>query len=248
MTSDVVNKACNLKALRSCDIREPFWGLRQSQLPSLQVDEGFFHCCIGTGQQLIDDSLYVCRLQRRKNKLQTLLNSFKDLWGKGGHEQFWRRKLQAIDVHKLSACVREDRHRNGRMLVSAREHKLPSYLWLVAAAAVWRFGLHVHFVSIMGKSNDKLIPAQMQDNIVVIVENHVATLHPENVVDCETIINYCYNTDTPLWIDFAGEAKNPNHNLGSLNFQVQEKLRILQNKHPLTNFGRSSRGKLLDIM
>ncbi|MDE3269296.1 MAG: hypothetical protein OYH77_03315 [Pseudomonadota bacterium] len=220
----------------------PFWGLQPFPMQDLRLDKSFFSCCSGTGKQLVADNLYLCRLQQRLTKLEELLSAFKNHWG-DGYDKFWQRKLQPMDMSKLYACASGERRSSGRMLVSAKA--APSYLWLVAAAAVWRFGLHVHFVSIMTKSHDGLIPAQRHDDTVVMVENHVSTVHPENVVDCETIINYCYNTETPLWLDFTGVVNKTNR---KLNFRLREKLRKLQNRHPLTNFGRSGRDKLLEIV
>ena len=244
-------RPCLLKSLHSKSNLSPFPALVRKGA-SVEIDAGFFSCCVGKGMQLASDNeVQICALQSHLQNLHEIFQTFVFRWGyeHKNNEDFWSRELEAVDAWKL-ATLRENHCRGrGRMLLS-RGRSTPSYLWLVACAAVWRFGLHVHFVSIKGKSSDNLLPVKQRDNTVLLVENMCSMLHPETVIDCETIVNYCYNTETPLWIDLVGDDACDQEipRTDSMSTRIKQRLSVLKNKNPLSNFSRGGKEKLRAIV
>ena len=86
---------------------------------------------------------------------------------------------------------------------------------------------------------DSLLPEKTLPHTVVLVENHLPPWQPEAMLDCEAIINYCYNTATPLWFDFVREKNTAtlpvvNARLASL----QQRIARLKKGSPLPYFSR----------
>ena len=235
---------CLLPELDDPKARSPFMGLKKSETHAC-ANSSWFNCCEGTGRQASASSIKVCPLAQRLSKLQAVLNHYQRGWGTG-HKKFLYAVLDRVDLQKLIA-ISKGAQVGGRLLVS-KDSSVPGPLWALAVAAAWRFDHNVHFVTMHTASKDKLLPTQHFPNTIILVENHLPPWHPDTMLDCETIVNYCYNTATPLWFDFV-QTKNPaaptvvNAMLASLRQRVAR----LKQGSPLPYFSTEGRAKLQDM-
>ena len=238
------SQRCLLSDLDDTRARSPFMGLAKSETQA-KASSTWFSCCQGTGQQTTAVGIKVCALAVRLANLQHVLDLYRQRWGVG-HKAFLHTVVDRVDVQKLAA-FRNGVQVGGRILTSKDSAK-PGPLWSLAVAAAWRFACHIHFVTMYTGSKDSLLPSQSLPYTVVLVENHLPPWQPEAMLDCEAIINYCYNTVTPLWFDFVQE-KNPatlpvvNARLASL----QQRIARLKKGSPLPYFSREGRAKLADM-
>lgn len=239
----MILRRCLLAELGDAKARSPFMGLIRSEQQA-EASPSWFSCCDGTGRQVTAVGIKLCPLAVRVAKLHALLDLYQRRWGVG-HKQFLYRVLDRVDLQKLVAISRGAQI-GGRVLTS-KDSTTPGPLWSLAVAAAWRFNRRVHFVT-MHNSKANLLPPRHLPDTVVLVENHLPAWHPETVLDCEVIVNYCYNTATPLWFDFVQE-KNPatpravNATLASL----WQRVARLQRGSPLPYFSRAGRAKLQEM-
>ena len=237
-------RRCLLADLNDPQARSPFMGLTKSETQA-KASSTWFSCCKGTGQQSTAIGIKVCPLAARLANLQRVLNLYHQRWGIG-HKAFLHSVVDRVDVQKLAAFS-NGAQIGGRVLTSKGTAK-PGPLWSLAVAAAWRFACHIHFVTLHASSQDSLLPLQALPNTIVLVENHLPPWQPEAMLDCEAIINYCYNTATPLWFDFVQEKNQTtlpvvNARLASL----QQRIARLKKGSPLPYFSSEGRAKLADM-
>ena len=237
---------CLLASLPNDRSHFPFIGLDKSE-EQVALNPNYFPCCQGKGLRFVaNGDVRRCQLITRYNKLSTLLKLFLARWG-GDHRQELHKMIKSEDLTRLREIANNNSNA-GRMLVSYGRDK-PSYLWVVAVAAVWRFGFNVHFVTLnlMGKA--QLLPAELRSRMIVLVENLCPPWQPENKTDCEMIINYCHRMATPLWIDFVGDLNQPKtKNTTAINQHLQEKIVQLRNKAPHLHLSERGQSKLSEVM
>ena len=239
-------RRCLLSDLNNPQARSPFMGLAKSETQA-KANSTWFSCCKGTGQQTTAIGIKACPLAARLANLQHVLDLYRQRWGVG-HKVFLHSVVDRVDVQKLAA-VSNGAQIGGRVLSSKGSAK-PGPLWSLAVAAAWRFACRIHFVTMHTGSKDSLLPSQALPNTVVLVENHLLPWQPEAMLDCEAIINYCYNTATPLWFDFVQE-KNPatlpvvNARLASLQQRIRSAR--LKKSNPIPYFSSEGRAKLADM-
>ena len=237
-------RRCLMNELSNHKASSPFMGLSKSEVLAT-ASHTWFSCCKGIGRQVTADGIKLCPLAQRLAKLQVVLDLYQRGWGTG-HKQFLYTVLDRVDLQKLVA-ISSGARIGGRVLAS-KDNTTPGPLWSLAVAAAWRFDRNVHFVTMHTSSKDNLLPTQHLPNTVVLVENHLPPWHPDTMLDCEAIVNYCYNTAAPLWFDFVQE-KNPttpavvNATLASLRQRVSR----LKQGSPLPYFSTEGRAKLREM-
>lgn len=237
---------CLLLSLHSNKSCFPFIGLDKTE-ECVTLNPSYFPCCDGKGVQLVaDGDARQCQLLGRYNRLCAVLELFLQRWG-GDHRQALHKMLKEEDLTRLRN-IYDSVANSGRMLVSSGRGS-PSYLWIVAIAAVWRFGFRVHFVTLDLKSKAQLLPVECRSRLVVLVENLCSPWQPENRADCETIINYCHETMTPLWLDFVGENNRRVVNSSTaVSHLLEEKLTRLQSGGPHLYLSKRGQSKLAEVM
>ncbi len=234
-------RRCLLAELVDPEARSPFMGLVKSEWQA-EASPTWFSCCGGTGQQETAVGIKLCPLAARVTRLQAVLDRYQRRWGVG-HKQFLYTVLDRVALQKLAA-INSGAQVGGRVLTS-KDSTTPGPLWSLAVAAAWRFNRNVHFVTMCDDRQDSLLPIPHLPNTVVLVENYLPVWHPDTMLDCETIVNYCYNTETPLWFDFV-QTKDPatptavNATLASLRRRVAR----LRQRSPLPYFSAGGRAKL----
>ena len=234
----LVPELCDHKA------RSPFMGLVKSEWQAA-ANTAWFSCCDGKGRQVTAKGIRLCPLAARLAKLQAVLDRYQHRWGVG-HKKFLYTVLDRVDLQKLVA-ISNGAQIGGRILTS-KDSTTPGPLWSLAVAAAWRFDCHVHFVTMHDESKDSLLPTRHLPNTIVLVENYQPPWHPDTILDCEAIVNYCYNTATPLWLDFVREKTTTipvavNATLASLRQRVAR----LQQGSPLPYFSPEGRTKLREM-
>lgn len=239
----MIVRRCLLAELGDPKARSPFMGLIKSEQQA-EASPTWFNCCDGTGRQVTVASIKLCPLAVRLAKLHAVLDLYQRRWGVG-HKQFLYSVLDQVDLQKLVA-ISSGAQIGGRVLTS-KDGTAPGPLWSLAVAAAWRFDRRVHFVT-MHDNKANLLPPRHLPDTVVLVENYLPVWQPETVLDCETIVNYCYNTATPLWFDFVQEKnqatpKVTNATLASLRQRVAR----LQRGSPLPYFSTAGRAKLQEM-
>lgn len=233
-------KPCQLKSLTDQNSNSPFMGLTQNEL-RIEVKPSYFSCCNGEGVCLTSTGeVQICKLNSHLQRLRTILNLFLARWGTE-HRGFMRGMVTSGDLKRLSAEKTQ-----GRVIVS-QGRSTPSYLWLIAITAAWRLGLDVHFVSLMlGDSKENLLPRHPCS--VVCVENLRSPWHPENAFDCEAVISYCYNTNTPLWFDFMSGETDTGEEGDAVIRRIQQRLKKSRGTNPLLHLTTSSQNKLREMI
>ena len=235
---------CLLPELSDHTARSPFMGLTKSETHAL-ASSTWFSCCQGSGQQATPDGIKRCPLSARLAKLQAVLNQLQRGWGTG-HDRFLYAVLERVDLQKLAA-ISEGAQIGGRLLTS-KTGNTPGPLWPLAVAAAWRFKRHVHFVTMHEASKDNLLPAHHSPDTVVLVENHLPAWHPDAILDCEVIVNYCYNTATPLWFDFVQTKKTATPTaVNAMLASLRQRVARLQRGNPLLYFSAEGRAKLQEM-
>lgn len=231
---------CQLASLTDQNINSPFVGLTQNEL-RIELKPSYFNCCNGEGRRLTPaGEVQICKLHAHLRRLQEILNLFLARWGTE-HRGFMRGMVTSGDLKRLAAGQTQ-----GRIIVS-QGRSTPSYLWLVAITAAWRFGLDVHFISLMlGSDKENLLPSHPCS--AVFVENLRSPWQPENAFDCETVISYCYNTNTPLWFDFVGDETDTETGGDAVTMRIRQHLAKSQGKDPLHHLTTSSQNKLREMM
>lgn len=235
-------RRCLLPELEDHRARSPFMGLSKNKL-LIEVSRTWFSCCGGTGQQANPDgSISRCPLAKHSVQLKKVLDLYLAKWG---NTQSLHGVLERADLQRLIA-ISNGAQIGGRLL-SSRTRETPGPLWSIAVAAAWRFARSVHFVTLGDNKKDCLLPPQTLPNMVLLVENHVSPWHPETILDCEVLINYCYNTATPLWIDFVNTKNSTKPVRPATNAvlaKLHQHLARLQKVDPLRYFSSSGRWKL----
>ena len=237
-------RRCQLSELGDPKARSPFMGLKKSETQAIASDT-WFSCCEGTGRQTTATGIKLCPLAQRLTKLQAVLNRFQQGWGTG-HKHFLYAVLDRVDLQKLVA-ISNGAQIGGRLLTST-DSSMPGPLWALAVAAAWRFNLQVHFVTMHSASKDKLLPSPTLPDTIVLVENHLPAWHPDTMLDCETIVNYCYNTATPLWFDFV-QSKAPATPtvVNAMLANLRQRVARLRQGSPLPYFSNEGRAKLREM-
>ncbi len=234
-------RRCLLPELSNHKARSPFMGLTRSETQAT-ADHTWFNCCAGTGQQTTPAGIKLCPLAQHLTKLQTLLDLYQRGWGTG-HKQFLYAVLSKIDLQKLAA-LNEGAQVSGRLLTSTNT-TTPGTLWPLAVAAAWRFNFPVHFITLHTASKDNLLPSRHLPNTLILVENHLPPWHPDTMLDCEVIVNYCYNTTTPLWFDFVRSKAPPTPTAANAMLaSLRQRVARLRRGSPLPYFSPEGRAKL----
>ena len=237
-------RRCQLPELGDPKARSPFMGLTKSETQAI-ASNAWFNCCEGTGRQTTTTGIKLCPLAQRLTKLQAVLNCYQRGWGTG-HKQFLYAVLDRADLQKLIA-ISSGAQIGGRVLTS-KDRSMPGPLWALAVAAAWRFNLQVHFVTMHSASQDNLLPSPSLPDTIVLVENHLPVWHPDTMLDCETIINYCYNTATPLWFDFVQSKPTATPTVvNAMLANLQRRVARLRKKNPLSYFSSEGREKLREM-
>ena len=236
-----MRRACLLSTLSERDSRAPFMGLIKSET-RVTTSNTWFSCCAGTGRQFTTDGVAVCPLAKRVAQLQAVLDSYRQKWGVG-NKHFLHAVLDRVDMQKLAA-IAAGSSTGGRILTSPADDQ-PGPLWTLAVAAAWRFARQVHFVTLRSGSKDCLLPSQQLPRPVLLVESYFPPWQPEARLDCEVLIDYCYNTMTPLWLDFVQTKRSvtlpaSNAILANLRQRIVQR----QQDKPLSYFSNSSLMKL----
>lgn len=224
----------------------PFIGLDKSE-ERLALNPRYFPCCDGKGLQLVaGGEARRCQLLVRYNRLNALLILFLQQWG-ANHRQVLHNLIKNEDLTRLRN-IDNSKSNAGRMLISL-DRSSPSYLWIVAVSAVWRFGFNVHFVTLDMWKKARLLPVESRSRQIVLVENLCSPWQPENRADCETIINYCHKTVTPLWIDFVKDSgRRMTGNKTATSQLLQEELAKLHDKEPHLYLSKRGQSKLDEVM
>lgn len=237
---------CLVASLSDDESLFPFIGLDKSE-EQLALNPSYFPCCDGKGLQLVaSGEARRCQLLARYSRLRALLMLFLQQWG-GNHRRVLHNLIKNEDLTRLRN-IDNSKSNAGRMLTSLGRSS-PSYLWVVAVSAVWRFGFNVHFVTLDMKGKAQLLPADDRSRQIVLIENLCSPWQPENRTDCETIINYCHKTVTPLWIDFVKDSgwRMTGNKTVTSQF-IQEELAKLHNKEPYLHLSKRGQSKLAEVM
>ena len=224
----------------------PFIGLDKSE-DLVALNPNYFPCCDGSGLQLVaDGDVRRCQLMTRYNRLRAVLNLFLNRWG-SKHRLALHKMIRGEDLTRLRN-INDSKDNAGRMLTSSNRGS-PSYLWIVAIVAVWRFGFNVHLVTLDMKSKAQLLPIEHHPRLIVLIENLCSPWQPENMIDCETIINYCHDTMTPLWVDYLKDDGQQKVDGTTATSQVvQEKIAELRDKKPHLYLSKRGQSKLAEVM
>lgn len=237
-------RRCLLNELNDHKARSPFMGLVKSEWQA-EANRSWFSCCDGTGRQITATGIKLCPLTQRIAKLQAVLDLYQRRWGVG-HKKFLYSVLDRVDLQKLVA-ISNGAQVGGRLLTS-KDNTTPGSLWSLAIAAAWRFDHQVHFVTMHAESKDSLLPTRHLPNTVMLVENHQPPWHPDTMLDCEAIVNYCYNTSTPLWFDFVREKKPATPTVVNATLvSLQRRVARLKQGSPLPYFSPEGRAKLQEM-
>ena len=237
---------CLVTSLSGNESLFPFIGLDKSE-ERLALNPSYFPCCDGKGLQLVaGGEARRCQLLARYNRLRALLILFLQQWG-GKHRQALHNLIKNEDLTRLRK-IDDSKTNAGRMLISLGRSS-PSYLWIVAVSAVWRFGFNVHFVTLDTRKGIQLLPVESRCRQIVLVENLCSPWQPENRADCETIINYCHKTVTPLWIDFVKDSgRRVTTSVPATGHIIHGKLTELYDREPHLYLSKRGQSKLDEVM
>lgn len=237
---------CLLSSLANNRSYFPFIGLDKSE-DRVALNPSYFPCCDGNGLQLgADGDVRRCQLLSRYNRLRAVLELFLRRWGVKQRLAL-HKMIRGEDLTRLKN-INDGKTNAGRMLTSF-DRSSPSYLWIVAIVAVWRFDFNVHVVTLDMKGKAQLLPVEHRPRLIVLVENLCSPWQPENMIDCETIINYCHETMTPLWIDFVKDSNR--QKVGGMTYVnqiLQEEITKLRDKEPHLYLSQRGQSKLAEVM
>ena len=78
--------------------------------------------------------------------------------------------------------------------------------WAMAAAGCWRYGLKTHMVTLGITPLNETLPAKNTSNkqqTVIFIDHAEQLWDPKNREQFMVLVDYCYNSLTPLWINLA---------------------------------------------
>lgn len=183
-----------------------------SVLPGVKFENGIampdlkhFSCCQGSGMHLsiADNSVKRCEIKSRLSRVQQILIQLAHTWGPEYVFQLLKESISQDELHWLK-ILKSGKIEKGFFRVSQRASPGPSRFWLMALAAVWRFGYNVHIVTLGKIKFGKLLPAEdfYKDINIVLIENIDGLWKPEPLYDFETLISLCDQSVFPMFCEF----------------------------------------------
>lgn len=201
--------------------------------------ESRFSCCDGSGLNLDMNTNKVsrCDLKWRLNQTQSLLVQLAQTWGPEYAKQLINEKLSIEELGWLIQ-LKKGIPKKGFYRVSQRSKAGPSRFWLMALAAVWRFGLPSHMVTLQKQVFGKLLPKEEQhaSKYLLFTENIDALWKPEPLYDLETLISFCDRSVYPLFCEFKiGEffQKRDESNQATRKSRFTQKIEKKKSQFPL---------------
>jgi hypothetical protein len=197
-----------------------------------------------------------CSLKERLYRLKLLAGLFATTWGdhqspvvgkdqKSHHfhpvlpreieSSILNRLLKVRDHRPLEEC-------RGLAKIRQEKEESPSFLWGVAAAAIWRYGLHVHMVT-LGKS----LPLPDHDGLkklqLILVEGVDRLWDPRQADDFEQVIALGDRGQLPVWIEIGGVEGGNKLPVGRRT-AMRQRVEKLKQADPLSWLGPSARSRL----
>ena len=169
-----------------------------------------FSCCYQKDLKSLSSNsgISVCDASNRLSRVNALLQQFEKTW-----EQKFLFYEDRNSVH-VSSFVDSLIKSEGAPLSkgfafnsNAGKNKPSPSIWIMAIAAIWRFGLEVHVVTLGKASSEQILPRVPDHQILMLVEQHDPLRFPHVAFDFSTIVNWCEGAMIPMWIDVLQEGE-----------------------------------------
>lgn len=189
--------------------KDPFFA---SSLPGLvwngkkfDIDHDFFDCCEGRGLRWdgAQELARSCKLQYRKRKVDLLSQKFEALYS--GAE--FPKELSLLDLKFFADWLtrfEKQRMRQGYLASCKRDGGSPGSFWRLALMTTWRFGISSHVFCIGRSKEQDMIPFELAADeypLVYFLDSVNELWKPRYKEQVSTIINWCEQSEVPLWIE-----------------------------------------------
>ena len=193
-----------------------------------------FSCCYQKDLKSLSSScgISLCDAGKRLSRVNTLLQQF---------EQTWEQKFSLYEDRNsvyvssfVEQMIKADGGINKGFAFNSNtgKHRPSSAIWIMAIAAIWRFGIEAHVVTLGKASSDQILPKNLEQQTVMLVEQHDPLRFPHVAFDFSTIVNWCEGAMIPMWIDVLqeGEKSHAHHSTSAFNTKQAFSQRIARYK------------------
>lgn len=243
--------ACVLKGLSEPRLVSALPGLRRDDQGFI-LDQKQFACCAATGCQLdaASNTTLRCDLKPRLAAVSTLLGTYGRWWDFATQPLTPDSGLRvsAADLKALAMLARGESVL-GRY-VDAEVGVTPGrQLWSVALAAVWRFGLSVHVVTLGKASATDHVPKPLAAGRrgIIVIENVQKISDPHVAEQLEALISYAYGAGIPLWLEVWRSKGMQQQGAVAATRSVSHRVAAAKNRPPLDWLTAAARRKLTEV-
>ncbi|NRA45826.1 MAG: hypothetical protein HRU09_12785 [Oligoflexales bacterium] len=183
-----------------------------------------FSCCYQKDLKSLTSNcgISLCDASKRLSRVNSLLQQFGKTW-----EQKFTFYEERNSVY-VSSFVDQLIKSEGTMSKgfafnsNAGLHKPSPSIWIMAIAAIWRFGIEAHVVTLGKASSEQILPRVPDHQIVMLVEQNDPLRFPHVAFDFSTIVNWCEGAMIPMWIDVLQEGERFPANGSSSGFNTKQ--------------------------
>ncbi|NRA66258.1 MAG: hypothetical protein HRU19_17360 [Pseudobacteriovorax sp.] len=194
------------------------------------LQENHFPCCGGTGfsSSLANNTVSRCQLKSRLEKTQAVLDQFHRTYGPPEQASIPFHPASSAKILRHVSDTLKGYRPQGKVLKTTLEHKFE--LWKMALACTWRFGIDVHIVTTNQQSNFVPIPDEdkCKGPLAVFIERVDKPWDPRQIETVETLVQFAYNANTYLWVEFVVDQSKPTQ--GELDLKGKINRRIFEAK------------------
>ncbi|SMF40858.1 hypothetical protein [Pseudobacteriovorax antillogorgiicola] len=206
----ISQRGCILKSLANPMLNGILLGLEWRDYELLANDK-LLPCCEGRG--FTEDPQHAtqirCSLVKRVRATEAILYQYMKTWSHC--RDLAPHSIHASHSARLLRQVAESLkgYRPQGSVVNGRQGK-PSDFWAMALASTWRFGIHSHVVTLSKATPKTLLPSPDKENdtLAIFVEQVDKLWDDKQAAALEAIVNYAYNSNALLWIEFCKEQSH----------------------------------------
>ncbi|MFK7823338.1 MAG: hypothetical protein AB8G05_04225 [Oligoflexales bacterium] len=168
-----------------------------------------FSCCYQKDLKSLSSSsgISVCDVSKRLSRVNTLLQQFENTWE---HKFPFYEERNSIYVSSfVASLIKTEGNLNKGFAFNsnAGKHKPSPSIWIMAIAAIWRFGIEVHVVTLGKAGSEQILPRVPDNQILMLVEQNDPLRFPHVAFDFSTIVNWCEGAMIPMWVDVLQEGE-----------------------------------------